>query len=163
MRIAVPTEIKPGEGRVALTPAAARELVRAGAEVFIQAGAGDASGFADAAFEAERVTVLPDADSVWGSAELIVKVKEPLGEEVERLRPEQTLFTYLHLAPNPDLTRNLCRAGSTAIAFETVTDEAGRLPLLAPMSEVAGRLAAQFAAQHLLAHERGSGILASGV
>ena len=163
MRIGVPTEIKPGEGRVALTPAGVRELVRAGAEILIEAGAGLGSRFSDAEFAAEGAQVVPDADTLWAESELIMKVKEPQPVEVARLRPEHVLFAYLHLAPDPDQARGIQRSGATAIAFETVTDAAGRLPLLAPMSEVAGRLSAQFAASHLLAHEGGRGVLAGGV
>jgi alanine dehydrogenase len=163
MRIGVPTEIKPGEGRVALTPAAVRELVRAGAEVLIQAGAGLGSRYADDAFAAEGAQIAPDADALWEGSELVMKVKEPQPEEVQRLRPDHVLFAYLHLAPDPEQTRGIQESGATAIAFETVTDAAGRLPLLAPMSEVAGRLSAQFAASHLLAHEGGRGVLAGGV
>jgi alanine dehydrogenase len=163
MRIGVPTEIKPGEGRIALTPGAARELVRAGADVLVQKGAGLGSHMPDSAFAAEGATLVPDADTLWNEAELVVKVKEPQPVEVARLRADQVLFAYLHLAPDAALTRGLQETGATAIAFETVTDARGRLPLLAPMSEVAGRLAAQFAASHLLAHQGGRGILAGGV
>jgi alanine dehydrogenase len=163
MRIGVPTEIKPGEGRVALTPAGVRELVAAGAEVLVQAGAGLGSRFADAAYTAEGATLVADADALWAQAELVVKVKEPQPEEVARLRPDHVLFAYLHLAPDLALTRGIQASGATAIAFETVTDRSGRLPLLAPMSEVAGRLSAQFAAAHLLAHQGGRGVLAGGV
>jgi alanine dehydrogenase len=163
MRIGVPTEIKPGEGRVALTPAGVRELVGAGAEVLVQAGAGLGSRFPDAAYAAEGATLVADADTLWAQAELVVKVKEPQPEEVARLRPDHVLFAYLHLAPDLALTRGIQESGATAIAFETVTDRSGRLPLLAPMSEVAGRLSAQFAAAHLLAHQGGRGVLAGGV
>jgi alanine dehydrogenase len=163
LRIGIPTEIKSGEGRVGLTPAGVRELSQAGAKVLVQAGAGIGSGFPDAAFASEGATLAPDADALWAEAELVVKVKEPQPDEVARLRPDQTLFAYLHLAPDLGLTRGLQASGATAIAFETVTDPAGQLPLLAPMSEVAGRLSAQFAAAHLLAHEGGRGVLAGGV
>ncbi len=163
MRIGVPTEIKPGEGRIAVTPAGVRELVGAGAEVLVQAGAGLGSRFPDAAYAAEGATLVADADALWAQAELVVKVKEPQPEEVARLRPDHVLFAYLHLAPDLALTRGIQESGATAIAFETVTDRTGRLPLLAPMSEVAGRLSAQFAAAHLLAHQGGRGVLAGGV
>jgi alanine dehydrogenase len=163
MRIGVPTEIKPGEGRVAVTPAGVRELVAAGAEVLVQAGAGLGSRFADAAYAAEGATLVAGADALWAGSELVVKVKEPQPEEVARLRPGHVLFAYLHLAPDLALTRGIQESGATAIAFETVTDRGGRLPLLAPMSEVAGRLSAQFAAAHLLAHQGGRGVLAGGV
>lgn len=162
MRIGVPTEVKAGENRVALTPAAVRELVHAGAEVIVQAGAGNGSRLSDDEFATEGAILVPDPDALWAEAELIVKVKEPQPEEVSRLRPKHILFAYLHLAPNAELTRDLRASGATAIALETVTDRAGRLPLLAPMSEIAGRLSAQFAAQHLLAYEGGRGILAGG-
>jgi alanine dehydrogenase len=163
MRIGVPAEIKSGEGRIALTPAGVRELVRAGAEVLVQSGAGRGSRFSDGEFAAEGARIAPDADTVWDESELVIKVKEPQPEEVARLRPDHVLFAYLHLAPDPEQVRGIQISGATAIAFETVTDSAGRLPLLAPMSEVAGRLSAQFAASHLLAHEGGRGVLAGGV
>jgi alanine dehydrogenase len=163
MRIGIPAEIKPGERRVAVTPAAAQELVSAGAQLLVQAGAGLGARFADSAYVAAGARIAPDAESTWGESEMILKVKEPQPEELARLRQDHVLFAYLHLAPDPDQTRHIVASGATAIAFETVRDHAGGLPLLAPMSEVAGRLSAQFAAAHLLAHEGGRGILASGV
>jgi alanine dehydrogenase len=163
MRIGIPTEIKSGEKRVGITPAGVRELTMAGHEVVVQAGAGLGARFADADFVAEGATIAPDADTVWSDAELVVKVKEPQPEEIRRLRPGHILFCYLHLAPDREQTEGLLGSGATAIAFETVTDVGGRLPLLAPMSEVAGRLAAQFGALHLTAHEGGRGILPGGV
>jgi alanine dehydrogenase len=163
MRIGIPTEIKPGERRVAVTPAAARELVSAGAEVLVQSGAGLGARLADSAYVAAGARIAPDAESTWGESEMIMKVKEPQPEELARLRHDHVLFAYLHLAPDPEQTRAIVASGATAIAFETVRDHTGGLPLLAPMSEVAGRLSAQFAASHLLAHEGGRGILAGGV
>lgn len=163
MRIGIPTEIKSGEKRVGITPAGVRELVRGGHDVLVQAGAGAGARFADADFTAEGATIAPDADAVWSEAELVVKVKEPQPEEIARLRSDHVLFCYLHLAPDRAQTEGLLASGATAIAFETVTDAAGRLPLLAPMSEVAGRLAAQFGALHLTAHEGGRGLLPGGV
>lgn len=163
MRIGIPTEIKSGEKRVGITPAGVRELVRSGHDVLVQAGAGAGARFPDTDFTAEGATIAPDADAVWGEAELVVKVKEPQPEEIARLRSDHVLFCYLHLAPDREQTEGLLASGATAIAFETVTDAAGRLPLLAPMSEVAGRLAAQFGALHLTAHEGGRGLLPGGV
>ncbi len=143
MKVGIPSETKPDEYRVSMTPAGVRELTERGHEVMVQQGAGDASGFSDAEYAAQGATIAPDADAVFAGAEMIVKVKEPLPPEVVRLRPGQILFTYLHLAPAPELTRALCASGATAIAYETVEDRHGRLPLLAPMSEIAGRLATQ--------------------
>jgi alanine dehydrogenase len=163
MRVGVPTEIKPGERRVGLTPGGVRELRRGGHDVVVQAGAGLGAGFSDDAFADEGATIAADAGEVWSACELVVKVKEPQPAEVSRLRSGQLLFAYLHLAPDPVLTDGLLGSGATAIAFETVTDEDGHLPLLAPMSEVAGRLAAQFGAMHLTAHQGGRGLLAGGV
>ncbi len=143
MRIGVPTEIKPDEYRVAITPAGVRELSSRGHEVLVQAGAGDGSAFEDEQFIAQGAEVLPDAQSVFEQAEMILKVKEPQAVEVQMLRADHTLFTYLHLAAEPDLARGLMRSGATCIAYETVTDTDGHLPLLAPMSEVAGKIATQ--------------------
>ncbi len=143
MRVGVPTEIKPDEYRVALTPTGVRELVDAGHEVFVQSGAGEGSAIDDARYADQGATIVAEADAVFDAAELIVKVKEPQPPEVEMLRPGQTLFTYLHLAPDPELTRGLVDSGATCIAYETVEDARGRLPLLAPMSEVAGKIATQ--------------------
>jgi alanine dehydrogenase len=141
MKIGCPTEIKPQEFRVGLTPEAAQEIVSRGHEVLIQAGAGNGSGFPDADYVAAGARILPDAKAVFDQADMIVKVKEPQAPERAMLRKGQILFTYLHLAPDPDQTRDLLASGVTAIAYETVTDARGGLPLLAPMSEVAGRLA----------------------
>ena len=163
MRIGVPREIKPLEGRVGLIPAACAELVRAGHEVFIQASAGVKSGYADEAFEAVGVKVLPDAAAVYGQAEMIVKVKEPIEGDLALLRKDHLLFCYLHLAALPALTQRLCQIGCTAVAFETVEDERGRLPLLAPMSDIAGRLSMQVATHLLHQPQGGKGILLGGV
>jgi len=163
MRVGVPTEIKIDEYRVALTPAGARELAEHGHEVLVQAGAGEGSAFADAEYERQGATIVPDADAVFGEAEMIVKVKEPQRDEVARLEPRHTLFTYLHLAPDPDLTRGLVASGATCVAYETVEDTRGRLPLLAPMSEVAGKIATQAGAFMLERPLGGRGILLGGV
>ena len=163
MKVGVPTEIKTDEYRVALTPSGVRELVEHGHEVVVQAGAGEGSAIVDADYEAQGAIVLPDADAVFGEAEMIVKVKEPQPEEVARLRPRHTLFTYLHLAPAPELTQGLMDSGATCVAYETVTDTRGRLPLLAPMSEVAGKIATQAGAFMLEKPLGGRGILLGGV
>src|SRR6476620_1569082 len=163
MKVGVPTEIKTDEYRVALTPAGVRELVDRGHSVLVQAGAGEGSGIADSDYTDQGATILPDADAVFGEAELIVKVKEPQPEEVARLRPEHVLFTYLHLAPDTELTQGLIDSGATCIAYETVTDAGGRLPLLAPMSEVAGKIATQAGAFILEKPLGGRGILLGGV
>jgi alanine dehydrogenase len=163
MRVGVPTEIKEDEYRVALTPAGARELAEHGHEVLLQAGAGEGSSIADADYEAQGARILPDAPAVFDAAELILGVKEPQPEEVELLRPEHTLFTYLHLAPAPELTRGLQESGAICVAYETVEDSQGRLPLLAPMSEVAGKIATQAGAFFLEKPLGGRGILLGGV
>jgi alanine dehydrogenase len=159
----VPTETKPDEYRVALTPAGARELKENGHEVLIQSGAGMGSTIPDSEYEAQGARIVPDAEAVFAEAELVLKVKEPQAGEVELLRPEQTLFTYLHLAPAPDLTEALCGSGATCIAYETVEDSHGRLPLLAPMSEVAGKIATQAGAFFLEKPMGGRGVLLAGV
>jgi alanine dehydrogenase len=163
MKVGVPTEVKTDEYRVALTPAGVRELVDIGHEVYVQSGAGDGSALSDQAYEAQGATILPDADAVFSEAALIVKVKEPQPEEVARLEPRHTLFTYLHLAADPALTRSLAESGATCIAYETVEDDRGRLPLLAPMSEVAGKIATQAGAFMLEKPLGGRGILLGGV
>jgi alanine dehydrogenase len=163
MKVGVPTEVKTDEYRVALTPAGVRELADAGHEVFVQSGAGEGSAISDADYTAQGATILPDADAVFGEATLIVKVKEPQPEEVGRLRPRHTLFTYLHLAADEPLTRGLMASGATCIAYETVEDDRGRLPLLAPMSEVAGKIATQAGAFMLEKPLGGRGILLGGV
>jgi alanine dehydrogenase len=163
MKVGVPSEIKIDEYRVALTPAGVRELVDAGHEVFVQSGAGEGSSIADDNYVAQGATILPDADSVFGEATMIVKVKEPQPDEVARLKPHHVLFTYLHLAANATLTRGLMESGATCIAYETVEDSRGRLPLLAPMSEVAGKIATQAGAFMLEKPLGGRGILLGGV
>jgi alanine dehydrogenase len=163
VRIGVPTEIKSGEYRVAVTPAGVRELSEHGHEVLVQAGAGEGSAIADASYEAQGATIVPDAAEVFGGAEMILHVKELQPPEIEMLRPSQLLFTYLHLAPDPEQTRGLCDSGATAIAYETVEDARGRLPLLAPMSEVAGKIATQAGAFMLEKPMGGRGILLGGV
>jgi alanine dehydrogenase len=163
VRVGVPTETKPDEYRVAITPAGVRELVEHGHEVVIQHDAGQGSGISDADYEAQGASVLPDAAAVFGEAELVLKVKEPQPPEVELVRSGQVLFTYLHLAPAPELTEGLCASGATCIAYETVEDERGQLPLLAPMSEIAGKIATQAGAFMLEKPLGGRGILLGGV
>ena len=163
MKVGVPTEIKSDEYRVALTPAGVRELVLHEHSVVVEAGAGEGSGIADADYVSQGAEILPDADAVFAAADMIVKVKEPQPVEVARLEPRHTLFTYLHLAPDPEQTRGLIQSGATAIAYETVTDTRGRLPLLAPMSEVAGKIATQAGAFMLEKPLGGRGILLGGV
>jgi alanine dehydrogenase len=163
VRVGVPTEVKADEYRVALTPTGVRELREHGHETLIQAGAGEGSSIADAQYQAQGARIVPDAESVWAEAELVLGVKEPQPEEVGHLRPGQTLFTYLHLAPNPELTLGLRESGTICIAYETVEDEAGRLPLLAPMSEIAGKIATQAGAYMLEKPFGGRGVLLGGV
>jgi alanine dehydrogenase len=163
MKIGVPTEIKSDEYRVAVTPAGVRELSEHGHEVLVQAGAGEGSAIADGEYEAQGAKVVADAAAVFETAEMILHVKELQPTEIEMLRPGQLLFTYLHLAPDPEQTRGLCGSGVTAIAYETVEDAHGRLPLLAPMSEVAGKIATQAGAFMLEKPMGGRGILLGGV
>ena len=163
MKVGVPTEIKEDEYRVALTPAGVRELAEHGHEVLIQAGAGEGSAIADDDYAAQGARIVPDAAAVFGEAEMVLKVKEPQPPEVELLREGQILFTYLHLAPDPELTRGLQGSGATCIAYETVEDARGRLPLLAPMSEIAGKIATQAGAFFLEKPLGGRGILLGGV
>jgi alanine dehydrogenase len=163
MLVGVPTEIKEDEYRVSLTPAGARELAEHGHEVLVQAGAGEGSAIPDDAYSAQGAQILPDEAAVFDQAEMILGVKEPQPVEVEMLRPEHTLFTYLHLAPAPELTMALQASGATCIAYETVEDSQGRLPLLAPMSEVAGKIATQAGAFFLEKPLGGRGILLGGV
>jgi alanine dehydrogenase len=163
MRIGVPTEIKPDEYRVAITPAGVRELSALGHEVLVQAGAGGGSALSDVQFQAQGARIVDGARDVFAQADLVIKVKEPQREEVGLLREGQTLFTYLHLAAEPDLARGLMASGATCIAYETVEDAAGRLPLLAPMSEVAGKIATQAGAFMLEKPLGGRGILLGGV
>ena len=163
MLIGCPTEIKPQEFRVGLTPSAASELVAHGHKVLIQSGAGLGAGFTDDDYRAAGAEIAPDAKTVFDRAEMIVKVKEPQAVERAMLRRGQVLFAYLHLAPDPEQTRDLLNCGVTAIAYETVTDPRGGLPLLAPMSEVAGRLAPQAGAWALQKANGGEGVLLGGV
>jgi alanine dehydrogenase len=163
MKVGVPTEIKPDEYRAALTPSGVRELTGHRHTVLIQTGAGEGSSISDAQFEAQGATIVPDAESVFSEAELVIKVKEPQPEEVELVRPGQALFTYLHLAPNPDLAHGLAESGATCVAYETVEDSDGKLPLLAPMSEIAGKIATQAGAFMLEKPMGGRGILLGGV
>src|SRR4051794_3586103 len=163
MRVGVPTEVKADEYRVALTPTGARELVDAGHEVVVQRGAGEGSAIADSDYEAQGARMVPDTESVYDEAQLIVKVKEPQADELGLLGPGHTLFTFLHLAPSPALTRSLSDSGATCIAYETVEDAQGRLPLLAPMSEVAGKIATQAGAFMLEKPLGGRGVLLGGV
>jgi alanine dehydrogenase len=163
MKVGVPTEVKTDEYRVALTPAGVRELADAGHEVFVQSGAGEGSAISDEQYVAQGATIVPDADAVFAEATMVVKVKEPQPEEIARLEPRHTLFTYLHLAADAELTRGLIESGATCIAYETVEDARGRLPLLAPMSEVAGKIATQAGAFVLEKPIGGRGILLGGV
>jgi alanine dehydrogenase len=163
MKVGVTTEIKQDEYRVALTPIGARELAEHGHDVLIQRGAGDGSAISDADFEAQGARIVPTAEDVFDVAEMVLGVKEPQPEEVALLREGQTLFTYLHLAPAPELTRGLCDSGATCVAYETVEDRRGRLPLLAPMSEIAGKIATQAGAFMLEKPLGGRGILLGGV
>ena len=159
----VPTEVKADEYRVALTPTGVRELRDLGHEVLVQSGAGEGSAIPDERYREQGATLVPDADALWEEAQLVVKVKEPQPDEVARLGPQHTLFTYLHLAPAPELTRSLTTSGATCIAYETVEDARGRLPLLAPMSEVAGKIATQAGAFMLEKPLGGRGVLLGGV
>ncbi|HEX4896329.1 MAG TPA: alanine dehydrogenase [Solimonas sp.] len=163
MRIGTPREIKNHEYRVGLTPAGVRELVGHGHEVFIEAGAGNGVGITDAAYRAAGAQLLGTAAEVFATAEMIIKVKEPQPVECRMLRPGQILFTYLHLAPDPEQTRLLVESGCVAIAYETVTDNRGGLPLLAPMSEVAGRMSIQAGAHAMEKAQGGNGVLLGGV
>ncbi|MHA6346282.1 alanine dehydrogenase [Roseivivax sp. CAU 1761] len=163
MKIGCPTEIKPQEFRVGVTPSAAGEAVAQGHEVLIQSGAGHGAGFEDEDYEAQGARILGSAAEIFAEAEMVVKVKEPQAGERAMLREGQILFTYLHLAPDPDQTRDLMTSGATCIAYETVTDERGGLPLLAPMSEVAGKLAPQMGAWTLQKANGGRGVLMGGV
>jgi alanine dehydrogenase len=163
MKVGVPTEIKTDEYRVSLTPAGVRELVEHGHEVIIQSDAGVGSTIPDEEYTAQGARIAPDAETVFDEAEMILGVKEPQPQEVEMLRPDHLLFTYLHLAPAPELTKGLVDSGATCVAYETVVDEHGRLPLLAPMSEVAGKIATQAGAFFLERPLGGRGVLLGGV
>jgi alanine dehydrogenase len=161
--VGVPTEIKNSESRVAMTPAGVHELVSRGVSVMVQSGAGLGSGFSDADYQESGAVLAPDAQTVWGTADLIVKVKEPIEPEYHLMRQDQVLFTYLHLAASRPCTEAILQSGITAIAYETVQLPNRSLPLLQPMSEVAGRLSAQIGAYQLMKTNGGSGILMGGV
>jgi alanine dehydrogenase len=163
MKVAVPAEIKNNEYRVAITPAGVHELVTHGHQVVVQSGAGEGSSIPDSAYVAAGATIAPDAASTWGSAEMVLKVKEPIESEYGYFRNDLVLFTYLHLAAEPELTRALLDSGITAIAYETVQLPSRALPLLAPMSEVAGRLAPIVGANAMLRPNGGPGLLVPGV
>ena len=163
MRIGVPKEIKNHEYRVGLTPVAVRELTARGHAVVVETMAGDAIGLHDEMYVKAGAKILPNADEVFAAADMIVKVKEPQPVEIKRLKPGQTLFTYLHLAPDPEQTKGLLDSGAICIAYETVTDARGGLPLLAPMSEVAGRMSIQAGAHCLEIAQGGRGQLLGGV
>ncbi|MCA3456970.1 MAG: alanine dehydrogenase [Rhodobacter sp.] len=163
MKIGCPKEIKPQEFRIGITPNAAREAVARGHTVMIETNAGTGAGFSDADYLAAGARIIATAEEVFAASDMIVKVKEPQAAERKRLRQGQVLFTYLHLAPDPEQTRDLLASGVTGIAYETVTDGRGGLPLLAPMSEVAGRLAPQVGAWSLQKANGGRGVLLGGV
>ena len=163
MKVGIPSEVKTHEYRVACTPAGVHELVRHGHQVLVEAGAGAGSSIPDADFVAAGATMVESADDVWGASDLVLKVKEPIEAEYPRLRKDLILFTYLHLAASKSCTDALIAAGTTAIAYETVQLPDGSLPLLAPMSEVAGRMAPQAGAHHLQRDGGGRGVLMGGV
>lgn len=163
MRIGIPCEIKTLEGRVALVPHACGDLVQAGHEVYVQSGAGDKSGFPDADFQRVGVKIVPGAAELFEVAELVVKVKEPIAGDLDHLRADHLLFCYLHLAAEPQLTQRLCEIGLTGVAFETVETDQGDLPLLAPMSNIAGRIAVQVGTHLLHQPQGGRGVLLGGL
>jgi alanine dehydrogenase len=163
MRVGVPKEIKVHEYRVGLTPASVAELTAAGHEVVVETRAGEGIDFPDEAYTKVGARILPNADEVFANADMIVKVKEPQAVEIARLEARHTLFTYLHLAPDPDQAQGLMKSGATCIAYETVTSRSGQLPLLKPMSEVAGRMSIQVAAHYLEKEQGGRGVLLGGV
>ena len=163
MKIGVPREVKDHEYRVGMVPATVHALVESGHQVFVQRHAGHGSGIQDDEFEEAGARILPDAAAVWSEADMIVKVKEPIASEYDLMREGQTLFTYLHLAPLPELTDVLLEKNVTGIAYETITDSQGRLPLLTPMSEVAGRMATMVGAYYLQRFSGGRGTLLCGV
>lgn len=163
MNIGVPKEIKSAERRVAATPSGVKALVAGGHQVLVQAGAGLGSGFSDDEYGAAGARLLPKAEAIWAEAEMIIKVKEPLSPEFDYMRPGQIIFTYLHLAADQNLTQGLLDKGVIGVAYETVQLPDGTLPLLAPMSEVAGRLSVQVGARCLEYASGGMGILLSGV
>jgi alanine dehydrogenase len=163
MKIGVPKEIKTLEFRVGLVPPVVHQLTVYGHQVFVESGAGAGIGQSDEDYKKAGATILPNADEVFKAADMIVKVKEPQPVEIARLKPHHILFTYLHLAPDPEQAKGLMKSGATAIAYETITDAKGRLPLLAPMSQVAGRMATQVGAALLLKPAGGRGMLIGGV
>ena len=163
MKIGLPKEIKDNEYRVGLTPAGVQALENAGHELFVQKTAGDGSGFADEQYVKAGATILDTADEIWEAGDMIVKVKEPVAPEYPRMRENQLLFTYLHLAPELELTKQMLERKVTGVAYETITDKQGRLPLLTPMSEVAGRMSVQVGATYLEKMNGGRGILLGGV
>ena len=163
MRIGIPTEIKLNEHRIGMTPAGVRELVSHGHAITVQSGGGTAIGFTDEAYQAAGASIVDSAELIFRNSDMIVKVKEPQAHECAMLQPGQLLFTYLHLAPDPNQAKALLRSGASCIAYETVTADNGSLPLLAPMSEVAGRLSIQAGAYHLQMLQGGSGTLMGGV
>ena len=163
MKVGVPKEIKNHEYRVGLTPASVRELTSRGHQVLVQSGAGAAIGLSDALYQAAGATLVADAPQVFAQADMIVKVKEPQPQECAMLREGQILYTYLHLAPDPEQTKALVKSGAICIAYETITGAGGGLPLLAPMSEVAGRMSVQAGAAHLEKSKGGMGVLLGGV
>ncbi|HEV2860323.1 MAG TPA: alanine dehydrogenase [Pyrinomonadaceae bacterium] len=163
MIVGLPKEIKDNEYRVGLTPAGARALTDSGHRVIVEQSAGEGSGFEDSLYERAGAEIIPSADDVWAEAEMIVKVKEPVGPEYGRMKEGLLLFTYLHLAPDPQQTQQLLKNKVTGIAYETITDRRGTLPLLTPMSEVAGRMAVQVGAQYLEKMNGGRGVLLGGV
>ncbi|MFC4497049.1 alanine dehydrogenase [Streptomyces ovatisporus] len=163
MKVGIPREVKNNEFRVAITPAGAHELVRNGHQVVIERGAGVGSSIPDEEYVAAGAGILGSADEVWATSDMLLKVKEPVAEEYGRLRKDQTLFTYLHLAASRECTDALLQSGTTAIAYETVETGGRSLPLLAPMSEVAGRIAPQVGAYHLMRSAGGRGVLPGGV
>ncbi|MGI8669730.1 MAG: alanine dehydrogenase, partial [Aridibacter sp.] len=163
MKIGLPKEIKDNEYRVGLTPAGVQTLSDAGHELFVQKSAGEGSGFEDSQYTNAGAKILETADDVWQAGDMIVKVKEPVQPEYERMREDQMLFTYLHLAPEFELTKQMMERKVTGVAYETITDKKGRLPLLTPMSEVAGRMSVQVGATYLEKMNGGRGILLGGV
>jgi len=163
MKIGLPKEIKDNEYRVGLTPAGVQALAHAGHEVYVQKTAGEGSGFTDEQYVGAGGKLLDTADDVWGTGDMIVKVKEPIAPEYPRMRENQLLFTYLHLAPEFELTKQMMERKVTGVAYETITDKQGRLPLLTPMSEVAGRMSVQVGATYLEKMNGGRGILLGGV
>ncbi|MFN2392209.1 MAG: alanine dehydrogenase [Pyrinomonadaceae bacterium] len=163
MKIGLPKEIKDNEYRVGLTPAGVRALTDAGHTVFVEKSAGEGSGFGNELYERAGATMLETADDVWGEGDMIVKVKEPIAPEYPRMRENQLLFTYLHLAPEFELTKQMMERKVTGVAYETITDRRGTLPLLTPMSEVAGRMSVQVGATYLEKMNGGRGILLGGV